>query len=301
MEYVFDDDAPEAPGPARTQVRTPAHSAPGYAGALRRELSQRNIRRAEEQRHAHEVSLGSGGAVLYREDERGDHGNFHPSAYARIRKNPAWAARLNKAHTTARMILVSHDRERRELDSANSSDALLMNIFCHPQTLVPGSAVRTLMGAEDATLPEFGYRPRVPLKNGSSDATEIDMRLGRLLVEAKLTEQDFQTAPWRLVERYRDLEEVFCVEDLPRAGTRALSYQLIRGVLAAHALQDMRFCVLCDARRPDLIADWYRVQQCVRSAELRCRLALLTWQEAAGACGASLRRWLEEKYGLVAA
>jgi hypothetical protein len=35
------------------------------------------------------------------------------------------------------------------------------------------------------------------------------MKLGNLMVEAKLTETDFQTAPARMIERYRDFGEVF--------------------------------------------------------------------------------------------
>lgn len=47
------------------------------------------------------------------------------------------------------------------------------------------------------------------------DNTEIDMRLGELLVEAKLTESDFQSANIGLISRYRDLETVFHIEELP--------------------------------------------------------------------------------------
>ena len=57
-------------------------------------------------------------------------------------------------------------------------------------------------------------------------------------------------------------------------------YQLIRGVLAAYATGGS-FCVFCDARRPDLIENWYSVMRAVRSCVLRCRLQLLTWQELA--------------------
>ena len=38
----------------------------------------------------------------------------------------------------------------------------------------------------------FGYRARVPLSNGRADRTEVDFRLGVPLIEAKLTENDFQ-------------------------------------------------------------------------------------------------------------
>ncbi len=40
--------------------------------------------------------------------------------------------------------------------------------------------------------------------------------MGSLLVEAKLTEGDFQTREARIVEAYRDFDEVFDRELLPR-------------------------------------------------------------------------------------
>jgi hypothetical protein len=75
------------------------------------------------------------------------------------------------------------------------------------------------------------------------------------------------------------------------------NYQLIRGVLAAYATGGS-FCVLCDARRPDLIEDWYSIMRAVRSRVLRCRLQLLTWQELTAMLSRSLHRFLAEKYGI---
>ena len=46
------------------------------------------------------------------------------------------------------------------------------------------------------------------------------MRWGDLLVEAKLTESDFQTRKPALVEAYRDLDEVFDRDLLPRVQIR---------------------------------------------------------------------------------
>jgi hypothetical protein len=74
------------------------------------------------------------------------------------------------------------------------------------------------------------------------------MKLGHLMVEAKLTETNFQTAPARMIERYRDLEEVFESGELMMSGDVIPAYQLIRGVLAAYA-KGGSFCVFCDARR----------------------------------------------------
>ncbi len=183
-----------------------------------------------------------------------------------------------------------------ELDCANSSDALLMNIFCYRRT-VGNRALSSLLGIPPELVPEFGFRPRIPLCNGRTDRTEIDMKLGDLMVEAKLTETDFQTAPAAIIERYRDLEEVLDPRQLTRSADAFHGYQLIRGVLAAHATGGS-FCVFCDARRPDLIENWYSVMRAVRSCVLRCRLQLLTWQELAAPLPRTLRQFLETKYGI---
>ena len=60
------------------------------------------------------------------------------------------------------------------------------------------------------------------------------MRLGELLIEAKLTESDFQRAPKALVGAFRDFREIFSRDELPQTAHNFLSYQLVRNVLAAH-------------------------------------------------------------------
>jgi hypothetical protein len=153
-----------------------------------------------------------------------------------------------------------------------------------------------MLGVPSGLTPQFGFRPGIPLRNGGTDRTEIDMRLGDLMVESKLTETDFQTASAKMIERYRDLGEVFDPGELMMSST-VRNYQLIRGVLAAYAT-GASFCVLCDARRPDLIENWYSVLRAVRSCVLRCRLQLLTWQELATVLSRSLQNFLAAKYGI---
>jgi hypothetical protein len=196
---------------------------------------------------------------------------------------------------------VSHDGERRELDTAASSDALLMNIFCHPQAFAAGSLLRVLLGTEPPERLEFGAKPRIPLIANHVERTEVDLRIGDLLIEAKLTETEFQRAPRARIERYRDFACAFDVDALPQSGKSYLHYQLIRGVLAAHAGQGTRYCVICDARRPDLIDAWFTVARAVTLASLRARLQLATWQEIAAMLPKSMRSWLAEKYGIEAA
>ena len=264
------------------------------AGTLRNEVHARNAARAADL--AHEMTRGH--AVIYAPEE-GVHGNFIAASYKRICADPEWARRLSKVHTGKRHARPIGEQEEvrvwRELDSAASSDALLMNVFCYPRVL--GRGLCALLGVRAGAKPEFGYKPRVPLVRGLVDAMEIDMRLDGLMVEAKLTEGDFQCAPMRLVERYLGFEEVFERERLEVGRGGVQSYQLIRGVMAAWASGE-RYCVLCDRRRPDLMDAWFAVMSAVRSCEVRGRLRLLTWQEIARVVPGPLCAFLAEKYGI---
>jgi hypothetical protein len=262
--------------------------------ALRWELSQRNAARAAG--WAAEMSYGPVPSIVYAENEAGEHGNFLPASYKRILEQAGWKARLAKVYTGSRFLPRKADRTRRELECANSSDALLMNIFCYPGILRRASLC-SLLGIEPGIPPIFGFRPGIPLKNGAEDRSEMDLKLGELFVEAKLTEGDFQNARQELVDRYRDLESVFDVDRLPRNKERFRSCQLIRGALAAHA-HAASFAVFCDQRRQDLIEDCFEVMSAVVSAELRCRMSVVTWQELAGAMPRKVKTFLAEKYGI---
>ncbi len=263
------------------------------AGELRREVGERNLALSRDV--AHETTIGATPSVLYH-DVGGAHGNFLPAAYRRIRASADWSCRLQKCYSASKRVPRPGDRIRRELDCASSSDALLMNIFCYPGITVRRSMC-SLLGVESGLRPQFGVRPDTPFAGGGIDRTEIDMGLGHLLIEAKLTESDFQTARPDLVVRYRDLEMAFDVDELPTAENHFHSYQLIRGVLAAHYCR-RSYLVLCDSRRRDLVEDWYRVIRAVRNCDLRSRLAILTWQELSSVLPRKLQEFLEVKYGI---
>jgi len=336
------------------QPPTPSQSAIWSASLLRRDLSARADHLARTQKLLHDISPGANPVVIFGRDDQGRHGNFHPASYTNICTNPAWLRRLNKPHTASRRSRARKDWQWMELDSANSSDALLMNIFCHPGVFnghTLASAVANLLNIDPTTQPCFGINPGVPLKTirkrrkpkqasesqtskspgapepalSSSkgldseiwvleaptapspattdqtltDRTEIDLQLGNLFLEAKLTESNFQTAPPRLIERYRDLETIFDVTRLSRKTTGAIQgYQLIRNVLAAYAV-DASFCVLCDVRRRDLIEIWYSVLSAVHSPTFATRLKLLTWQELSTTLPQDLQQFLKAKYGIM--
>ena len=318
-----------------------------YAAQLRRELGLRNRRWAHGR--AHVESYGGEPVIVYSPEESGiRHGNFFDPAYAAILARMDWMGRLKKAHT-GRRTLPRAERPWCELDSSTSSDALLMNVFCTPGVL-DAPRVRSVMGVEDEADAIFGWKARVPFKNGRTDTTEVDLRWGSLLVEAKLTEADFQTRAARVMEGYRDFDEVFSPELLPRVALRQqrrrepaefaeaftqeweestdspepdvaaaareyqaglveqawqatpavpgyAGYQLIRNVLAAHA-HGCSFCVLHDERRPDLREAWFSVMAAVKSADLRVRLKVLTWQELAALLPHALQEFLDLKYGI---
>ena len=182
-----------------------------------------------------------------------------------------------------------------ELDSSNSSDALLMNCFCYP-----GAAARTfqsLLPSLSTGQLEFGVAGKAPLRDGKSDRTELDMRAGTVIFESKLTEADFTERPQARVEKYRDLHTVFDVTLLPQTDDAYQGYQLIRNVLAA-AEHRYHFVLLCDGRRPDLLHSWWQVHGAIRAADLRARSHFLLWQEVVDACPIPLQNFLREKYGL---
>lgn len=269
-----------------------------YASRLRLELSLRNQAFALERRLLHVESYGAMPVTVYEpHPTRRRHGNFFDESYPAMLAVPEWRKRMEKVHTQARTSLPRNNRGWKELDSSMSSDALLMNIFCCPY-VADDSRLLGLLGVDTAEPPEFGWRARVPLKNGLADRTEVDMKLGNMLFEAKLTESDFQSAEASVLRGYRDFEEVFDEEELPRAGEKLASYQLIRNVLAAHA-SDCGFCVLVDLRRPDLIENWYAILRCVRPVTLRIRCKILTWQELCTVLPTPLVEFLDAKYGIV--
>jgi hypothetical protein len=271
-----------------------------YAAFLRRELSGLNASYTALHQVPHVTSYGEMPVVVYHASPCGKkHGNFISASYRALLRRPQWNRRLEKVHSQADRTLPESDCVWKELDSSMSSDALLMNIFCYPG-VTKRRELTLLLGTEVSDVPAFGFKPRVPLASGFVERTEIDMKLGAVLFEAKLTESDFQSQNPSIVEGYRDLQEVFECRKLPRRGEKYVSYQLLRNVIAAHAL-DFSFCVLLDERRPDLIEDWYAILRCIRISALSSKCRVLSWQELAHFLPQRLRTFLGLKYGILPA
>lgn len=266
-------------------------------GALRREIYARQALR--DAALPVEQTYSRNPSVVYAANDAGGHGNFLEASYRRICADAAWSARLEKRYTADARLPRAQDRWRGELECANSSDALLMNVFCYPR-LLHRPAVCGLLGIDAGLRAEFGVRAKLEMRGGETDRTELDLCLGDLAVEAKLTETGFGTASRERALRYRALREVFEEEDLPWGARGLAGYQLVRGVLAAYE-SERRFLLLCDARRTDLPEMWFRVLRAVRSSHVRSRMALLTWQELAGAAPATVAGFLAVKYGIAAA
>src|ERR1700749_893192 len=96
---------------------------------LRRDLYTRARSFARSERLLHESIENS--TIVFGHDEAGRHGNFHPASYAAICADESWARRLQKVHNCSRKMRVLANWQWKELDCATSSDALLMNVFCH--------------------------------------------------------------------------------------------------------------------------------------------------------------------------
>lgn len=162
-----------------------------YASALRQELIARNNSYAAVNHLPHVISYGEVPVVVYEPSQCGrHHGNFISASYKAIMRKPQWRRHLQKVHSHGKRSFPARDSSLRELDSSLSSDALLMNIFCYPGVTRRPEVCR-ILGVEPGQAPEFGFMPRVPLKNHAIERTEIDMKLGDTLFEAKLTEAGF--------------------------------------------------------------------------------------------------------------
>jgi len=272
-------------------------SQPSWSSLLRTEIARSARQYAVEEQLPFYESLGTPPTILFEPFADGTrHGNFLDASYEAIRQDPAWAARLLKVHPQRTALPEAKQAAARELDSSNSSDALLMNVLCYPGIIT--SSLRELLDYDGSTEMTFGVGGEIPYVGGGVDhRTEHDAKVGRMILEAKLTESDFIFREAEVVERYAGLQAVFETDRLPRRGTDYASYQLIRNVLAAHH-HGYSFTLVCDARRPDLLRAWWVIHSAIRQPDLRCRCNFVLWQEIAQVLPAPLREFLRRKYGI---
>lgn len=223
------------------------------------------------------------------------HGNFIDASYGAILKNPSWLTRLDKRHQQSHYLPECKRQQARELDSSNSSDALLMNIFCYPGIL--SCKLCTLFHRSVLPDPEFGIRCCLPLSSGKGDSTEIDMRMGDIIAEAKLTERDFTSKDKNIVRKYKGFDDIFNADGLDQTVTEYRSYQLLRNFLAAYHY-NCSFFLLCDRRRPDLLKEYQTVYRAIKCVALCSRCEVIFWQDIAAVVPDELGVFLSEKYGI---
>lgn len=231
-------------------------------------------------------------------------------------------------------------RRWRELDSSMSSDALLMNIFCAPgvaqsETIrnalgidneaepVFGWKARVPLANSRFDRTEVDMRLDTLLVEAKLTESGFQSRAAAIVESYRDFDAVFDrdllprvALPAPRIRRASEFSENYSQEfesliaapgavsvvdpSFREAGeTGYANYQLIRNVLAAYA-SACSFCVLYDARRPDLREEWFCVMAAVKSAQMRVRLKALTWQELAALLPDDLQEFLDLKYGIVA-
>lgn len=222
-------------------------------------------------------------------------GNFHALSWREIQNNADWADRLRKPHQRKRALPDARRSTAFEMDSCNSSDALLMNIFCFPGLVEQFAASVSIPLGNDKPL--FGVQPGVPLTSGRTDTTEVDMVINSNFFEAKLTEQSFTKCTEKKLFTYKDVSAVFDLDRIPFNGSHFTTYQLLRNILAAYH-HNSYFTVLIDDRRPDLNIDFENTKSAIIVPELSQRVSLITWQQISNLSPTTLQIFLAEKYGI---
>ena len=176
------------------------------------------------------------------------------------------------------------------MQSSNSSDALLMNIFAYPNIL-ENESLRNLLGVNQNECIEFGWNP---VFENETTKTEIDMKIGNSIFEAKLTESNFTKKSQNIVLNYPNVKQVIDLTVLYK-GEDVLYYQLIRNLLTAYKYKG-DFKLIVDESRSDLIRAFKKVKDAIKTEELKNRFNFLTWQEITEKLGDDLKKYIAKKY-----
>lgn len=209
--------------------------------------------------------------------------SFYPDTFTSICDNIDYKKRLDKPHSKVPNF--------KEMQSSNSSDALLMNFFAHPG-IKEWKSLRDLISINKSDNIEFGWNPE--FSNETSHKTEIDMKIGNSIFEAKLTEKDFTSKELQVVLEYSNVENIIDLQVLTNKNVVS-NYQLIRNLLTAEKY-DYKFNLLIDESRIDLIREFYKVKSSIKASYLSDNFNFITWQEISNCVGIDLKNYITEKY-----
>lgn len=223
---------------------------------------------------------------------------FQKDSFTQIKNNPDYFKRTIKKHSNVQ----TKNAGILEMQSSNSSDALAMNIFCHPD-FSKWEEMKKLFQVNEFTSIVFGYKAKVDktINNiNKKDNTEVDIFLnGNIIIECKLTEKDFSSKQKDIVEHYSEFRNVFHIDKLIQTKTNYQNYQLIRNILAANQYK-AKFILICDIRRPDLVESLHQTVTCIKDEyiELKANCKIIYWQDLAKVAGSELKSFLSDKYGI---
>lgn len=224
--------------------------------------------------------------------------SFQKDSFSNIKSNREYNDRTQKKHSNVQ----TKNAGILEMQSSNSSDALAMNIFCHPDFSKWDGMIK-LFQVNEFTSIVFGYKAKVDktINNvNKKDNTEVDIFLnGNIIIECKLTEKGFSSKKMDIVEHYSELRNVFHIDKLLKTETHYENYQLIRNILAANQ-HNTQFILICDERRPDLVESFHQTVTCIKDEylDLRNTCKIIYWQDLTKSVGSELKSFLSEKYGL---
>jgi hypothetical protein len=242
------------------------------------------------------LSIGKDPTIMFEPyNNKTEHGNFIIDSYKMILNNECWKRRLEKTHPRRQCLPPSKRNKPKELDSSNSSDALLMNIFCYPNVDKFTGAMK-LLKLSHWESPCFGLNVQLAHRKQGAIRSEIDMKIGKTIFEAKLTENNFQNKSQEVVLEYENFDKIFNINMLIRNKGKFHNYQLIRNILTANVC-DRNFLLLVDSRRNDLIEMFLKCKESIKNTDLRMRCNFITWQELTATLGKELKNFLVLKYG----
>ncbi|MDO8316677.1 MAG: hypothetical protein Q7T12_04060 [Flavobacterium sp.] len=224
--------------------------------------------------------------------------SFQKDSFSNIKSNKKYNDRTQKKHSNVQ----TKNAGILEMQSSNSSDALAMNVFCHPD-FSKWEEMKKLFQVNEFTSIVFGYKAKVDkiINNvNKKDNTEVDVFLNEnLIIECKLTEKDFSSKKMDIVEHYSEFKNVFHIDKLLKTKTHYQNYQLIRNILAANQ-HNAQFILICDMRRPDLVESYHQTLTCIKDEylDLKNNCKIIYWQDLAKVVSDELNVFLNEKYGI---